>query len=343
MTTQISPQLQAFADHARRTLHSSAAGVAVVTPNGDTTVAVSGLRRPGGKPVELTDAWHIGSTFKCIHALAYARLVESGRAEWGASVPSLFPDLASHMASGWDQSTVDQMFTCQAGMRANPSIRDMLNGWKDARPLVEQRREAAKKALAVPPKNRGKFVYSNLGYTVMGAAIDRIAEKPFEDVLEEEVFRPLGVTSAGWGPPPEIWGRGGIITLNGLIAGRGKYANPTDPASDNPALLSPAGRLHLSLADWAKIQRVFIDGGHGLVSRASIERIFTIPDGNRMSMGWAAPKNPSVFRGQQGSNGRWVATVVVAADRSRTAMLTVNNGRTTTLLRSFKLATALLQ
>ncbi|MCJ7827476.1 MAG: beta-lactamase family protein, partial [Demequinaceae bacterium] len=296
--------LQEVADAARQPLGSTAAGAAVVTPDGETTIAVSGLRRPGGDPVQLTDRWHVGSTFKAIHALLYARLVEQGRAAWGTPVADLFPDLAADAAPGWEAPTVDEMFTCQAGMRGNPTIREMLAGWKDTRPLVEQRTEVAVKGMAIPPKNRGQFVYSNLGYTVLGAAIDRIAGKPFEEVLDEEIFTPLGVTSAGWGPPPEIWGRGGLIMFGGLIAGPGKPADPTDPRSDNPALISPAGRLHLSLADWAKIQHVFISGGGGLVSPESIERLFVIPEGNHMSAGWAASKVPGVFRGQQGSNGR---------------------------------------
>jgi len=131
--------------------------------------------------------------------------------------------------------------------------------------------------------------------------------------------------------------------FGGLIAGPGKPADPANPQSDNPALISPAGRLHLSLADWAKIQHVFLAGGAGLVSPESIERLFVIPEGNRMSMGWAASKAlPGVFRAQQGSNGRWVATALIAEDRSRTAMLIVNDGRTRTLTRSPKVAAGLL-
>jgi len=343
MTTRLDhARLQDVATRAISRLGSTAVGAAVVTPDGETAVAVAGLRRAGGDPVLPTDRWHIGSCFKAVHTLLYARLVEQGRAEWGVPVRDLFPDLAD-MAPGWDGPTVDEMYTCQAGMRGNPTIREMFAGWKDARPLTEQRTDAARVALAVPPKNRGRFVYSNLGYTVMGAAIDRLTGKPFERALDEEVFTPLGVTSAGWGPPPEIWGRGGWIMLGGLMIGRGKPADPAGPRSDNPALISPAGRLHLALADWAAIQRVFIADGAGLVSPQSIERLLTVPDGNRMSMGWAPARDiPGACLGQQGSNGRWVATALMAADRSHTVMLIVNDGRTRTLMRSPAIAAELM-
>lgn len=344
MTAITTTHLQSFADNARRTLGSTAAGAAVVTPDGEATIAVSGLRRPGGDPVELTDRWHIGSTFKAVNALLYARLVEQGRAAWGTPVRDFFPDLADAMAPGWDGPTVDEVYTCQSGMRGNPTIREMFAGWKDTRPLVEQRTEVTSKALGIPPKNRGRFVYSNLGYTVMGAAVDRLTGMSFEDAVRTEIFEPLGVTSAGWGAPPEIWGRGGRIMLGGLIAGHGKPADPADVKSDNPALISPAGRLHLSLADWSKIQRVFISGGGGLVSPESIERLFSVPEGNHMSMGWAPARGaPAVFRAQQGSNARWVATAMISADRSRTAMLIVNDGRTRTLVRSAKVTLGLLE
>lgn len=336
MTTSLDQaRLKDVADRALSKLGSTAAGAAVVTRDGETAVAVAGLRRPDGDPVQPSDRWHIGSCFKAIHTLLYARLVEQGRAEWGVPVRDLFPDLADSMAPGWDGPTVDEMYTCQAGMRGNPTLREMLAGWKDTRPLTDQRTDAARVALAVPPKNRGRFVYSNLGYTVMGAALDRLADKPFEQALDDEILAPLGVTSAGWGPPPEIWGRGGRIQLGSSIVGRGKPADPADPRSDNPALITPAGRLHLALADWAAIQRVFLADGAGLVSSASVERLLTVPDGNRMSMGWAPARGlPGVGIAQQGSNGRWVATALMAEDRSRIAMLIVNDGRTRTLMRT---------
>ena len=343
MTAITDHRLQSFADAARVTLGSTAAGAAVVTPDGEARLAVSGLRRPGGEPVELGDRWHIGSTFKAIHTLLYARLVEQGKAAWDTRVRELFPDLADGIAAGWDGPTVEEMYTCTAGMAANPTVREMFAGWKDARPLFLQRTEVAAKCLAAPPKNRGRFVYSNLGYAVMGAAIDRITGATFEEAVQREVFEPLGVTTAGWGAPPEIWGRGGLLMLGGLILGPGKPADPADPRSDNPALISPAGRLHLSLADWARIHRVFLSGGGGLVSPESIERLFVVPDGGHMSMGWAPPrKAPGVFRAQQGSNGRWVATALIAADRSRTALLIVNDGRTRTLTRAVRVTAGLL-
>jgi D-alanyl-D-alanine carboxypeptidase len=342
--TAITPErLHEVLDKARTTFGASAAGAALVTANGDIRVAVSGTRKPGGDPVLDTDRWHIGSTFKAINALVWARLVEQGRAEWGVPVDALFPDLAAGAAPGWNKPTIDEVFTCQSGMRGNPSLHDLLAGFKDTRPLIEQRTDATIKALSEAPKNRGRFVYSNLGYTIVGAAVDRLTGKPFEEVVAEEVFKPLGVTSAGWGPPPEIWGRGGRIMLNGLIAGRGKPADPTDLRSDNPPLINPAGRLHLSLGDWAKIQRVFISGGGGIVTPESLEHLFAVPEGNPMCMGWARARATSVaFRSQQGSNGRWVATAHIATDRSHTAMLIVNDGRTRTLTRSAKITAELL-
>jgi D-alanyl-D-alanine carboxypeptidase len=331
-TIHIDSDLAALAERSRRKVGSSAAGVAVVERAGAMRLAVAGTRRPGGEAVQPTDRWHIGSCFKAINALVWARLVEQGRAEWGVPVRDLFPDLADATAPGWDGPTVDELFWCTSGIRANPTIRELLAGWRDERPTTEQRTDATARALAVPPRHRGRFVYSNLGYTVIGAAVDRLTGSPFEDVVAAEVFAPLGVTSAGWGPPPEIWGRGGRIQLSGAIVGHGTYADPTDPESDNPPLINPAGRLYLTLDDWARIQRVFL-GGTGFVSAESIERLLDVPEGNRMSMGWAASRDSRVFRGQQGSNGRWVATALMAADRARTAMLIVNDGRTRTLLR----------
>ena len=75
-------------------------------------------------------------------------------------------------------------------------------------------------------------------------------------------------------------GRLGLIDL-----GRVGPADPAAVESDNPAVMSPAGRLHLTLEDWARFQRVFLAEGDGFLRPATVERLLT--PARRQAMGWA--------------------------------------------------------
>jgi len=43
-----------------------------------------------------------------------------------------------------------------------------------------------------------KFSYNNSGYSLLGAIIEKVTGKPYETVLAERIFRPLGMTNSGY-------------------------------------------------------------------------------------------------------------------------------------------------
>ena len=323
-----------------------ALGVSVVDADGVVERFVLGSRRRDDTdPVTVDDQWHIGSCGKAITAALYARLVERGDAAWGVPLRELLGDLAGDIHPEWATPTIDEALVCQAGIRANLSRDGMRRAYADRCPATEQRSAAVRSTLAEPPRNRGRFRYSNLSYVVIGAVIDRVAGMPFEDALATLLLDPLGITSAGVGPPPLVWGHHPRAQVGSLVVGRGAPADPRSASADNPSVLTPAGRLHLSLADWGAFQRIFLTGGGDLLAPASVERLLTGPPGAApgMTMGWAPAREADLSFGQQGSNGLWSATALVDADRRRTAMVVVNDGRTRVLVRSARLAAALLR
>lgn len=327
-----------------------ALGAGIVHRDGHLDIQVIGERvRGGGDPAQLGDRWHLGSCGKSITAALYARLVERGDAEWDAPLSTLFPDLGDSVDPGWDGITIEDVFVCQAGLPANLTKAELLAAWKDARPPREQRTSTAVKALARPPHRPGRFLYSNLGYTLIGAAIERITDVPYESALTTHVLAPLGITSGGFGPPPGIWGHGGRALALGPLGlvdlGREGPADPAQAQSDNPAVTTPAGRLHLSLEHWATFQRVFLNDGGDFLRPTTIERLLTpaAGRGRRMSPGWArmAGRADASF-GQQGSNLRWSAVAVIDKARQRTAIVVCNDGRVRMLRKTPGLAIKLL-
>jgi CubicO group peptidase (beta-lactamase class C family) len=328
------PRLRDLVEERRRACGAPAMGAALVAPDGSAEVAVAGVRVRGrDEPVTAADPWHIGSCTKSMTALLYARLAQTGRAAWGAPLPSLFPDLPAD--PGWAAVTIDDVLVHRGGLRPNLPAREMRAAAADVRPVRVQRTEVAAAALAAAPDRPGRFRYSNVGYMVAGAAIERIVDAPWEEALDAEVLAPLGIDGAGVGAPEgdAPWGHRPLVGARG----RGPALDPARPElADNPAVGGPAGRVHLPLADWARFVAQFLEGGATLVDTASIARLVARPagPGPPQAMGWvhADPRTERllgtpVWVGQQGSNRRWTATALVSRDRRRAALAVANDGR----------------
>ena len=151
------------------------------------------------------------------------------------------------------------------------------------------------------------------------------------------------MTTAGYGPPPDVWGHRALLQVGGLGIGSGDPRPPGVATSDNPAVLGPAGRLHLSLADWARFHRMFLRDGADLLTPASIHHLTAMPPGRRtMAMGWAPARIGTASLGMQGSNTYWVATALVDQGRRRAGLVVADDGRTANLSRTARIAASLL-
>lgn len=323
-----------------------AVAAAVVGVDGEVECRVAGVRRRGSSDVALvSDRWHIGSCTKTFTAVLWACLVERGQAEWDMPLVEALADLGSEIHPGWTGQTLDSMLRHHAGVSADLSPDQMKRAWEDQRPLAAQRTNAAGWALGVPPGEPGQFRYSNLGYIVVGAAIDRLAGATFEQALNTHVLTPLGIETAGFGPPGEVWGHPERFRLGGVGLLSGPPADPSDPFSDNPAVLSAAGTMHTTMADWAKFVRIFLVGGSNLLSDSTVDRLLQPPHGGKygMAMGWRRTGSmPGVGYAMQGSNTMWSATAVIDDERRRAALVACNDGRSRVLNNSARLAATLL-
>src|SRR5262249_60471162 len=49
-----------------------------------------------------------------------------------------------------------------------------------------------------------KFAYSNMGYTLVGAMLERVGGRTWEELLRERVLVPLDLETAGFGPQSSL-------------------------------------------------------------------------------------------------------------------------------------------
>lgn len=263
-----------------------ALGGAIVSRHGLVGIAVVGERRAGsGPPVTLDDRWHIGSNLKAITGALAAVAVSRGSLSWNRTVAEAFPELEAVIRSEYLDVTLRDLLSNRGRIRNDPPSGTY------AGPTPRAQREAMLAwALTAPPIGpMGEYHYSNPGFVIAGAMVERALGGDFEDLMGSELMQPLGATSLGWGPTT---GAGGTDQPVGHRPSGGGWS-PCE-ACDNPPGLSAAGRAHMSLGDWAKVIQELLRADHGSSSfidavhgRTLFTGVTEIPGSqNQYALGW---------------------------------------------------------
>jgi CubicO group peptidase (beta-lactamase class C family)/dienelactone hydrolase len=296
----------------------------VVKRTGLTAVGAVGLRKTGSpEPITVNDRLHIGSDTKAMTATQIALLVEQSKLSWQSTVGDVFPQLKADLHADFLPVTLEQILAHRAGIKDDGSFWQVGNGT-----LIEQREVLMKRALGKPPAlpPGSKFLYSNFGYIIAGHFVEQVTGKTWEEQITAGLFKELGMTSVGFGFPgakdkvEEPWGH----TLN---------AGKLSPIQfDNPPVLGPAGRVHLTPADWARFIALHLDGARGegkLLTRETFDKLQAPATGFEYALGWGVV--PRDWAGgkmliHSGSNTFWYATVALAPEKDIALFAVANLG-----------------
>lgn len=292
--------------------------------------AADGKRMSGsGVPIEIDDRWHLGSITKSITATMIARLVESGKMQWTDTVGERFPDASIH--EDWKPVTLHQLLTHTSGAPANFSFLVMLQRPALGPECTQARREAVMAVIAEKPAHPPgeKFAYSNVGYTIAGAMVEMATGESWEDLVKREVFEPLGITGAGFGPPKSqsktLDQPRGHRTVLGW-----KFGVSDD--EDNTPIIGPAGTVHMTLSDVSKYLTEHLRGELGagkLLTAETYKRLHT-PALNDYACGWVVKEPtyeiPHTMYWHNGSNTMWYALVVLIPGKNMAVAVTSNDG-----------------
>ena len=309
--------------------------------------AVGTRRASGHAEVELDDRFHLGSCTKAMTATVMARLVERGEIEWSTRLADALPELAEAMDPGFHGVTVEQLLAHRSGLPGvetpstyNPRQRQLLQDFHAAsmrsRPITEQRRIFARRVLSDEPvaEPGTLFNYSNFGYVVAGAVIEAVTRESWEDVTRRELFEPLGMASAGFGPP----GEGNDVTEPwGHLASGCEPVAPGPkagtPKADNPPVYGPTGRVHSPMADWAQYASLHLRGARGeavrLLDTDTFRELHQDRSNQGYALGWSV-RQRSWADGRAlthaGSNTLWYAVVWLAPERNAALLAAANCG-----------------
>ncbi len=241
---------------------SGCPGMAALALRGDRIIAqgVAGLRKRGSpERVTLADRFHLGSCGKAMTATLAAMLIEEGKLNWTTTLGELFGDVVRGMHPAWRNVTLEQVLAHRGGLQRDTGIRLRTQMTSSTLTLPQQRRELVAAALSRPPKYRPgtKLVYSNDGYMLIGAALEKITGLDWPQLMQERLFRPLGITTAGFGVPGTT---GKVDQPWGHVPFIGSPLDPGKPSAEGPLFHIPAGLQHMTITDWAKFIALHLRG-----------------------------------------------------------------------------------
>jgi CubicO group peptidase (beta-lactamase class C family) len=244
-----------------------------------------GVRKAGeAVSVTVSDKFHIGSCTKAMTATLVAMLVEQSKIKWGQTLADIFPERAQKIDSAYQKVSLEMLLTHRSGAPANGNEYGPASASQTA-----QRLAYLDAVLKDPPEFEPgtRHSYSNAGYIIAGAMLERVTGKAWEDLMKQRLFQPLGMTSAGFGPPAKAtatdqpWGH---------VLKSGKF----EPRyGDNPRALGPAGTVHCSMADYLKFADLHSSAGGrpaGLLGPASLAKLHAPPAKQDYAMGWGVLK-----------------------------------------------------
>lgn len=89
-----------------------------------------------------------------------------------------------------------------------------------------------------------RFAYSNLGYAILGRAIEVAAGQPYRRVVEQRLLDPLGLAHTGFDES--------VPAAGGIVTGHHRHAGAWEPLPlSGPGAFSPIGGLFSTVADLA--------------------------------------------------------------------------------------------
>lgn len=348
--------------------------LAAVVVRGDGTILMQGawgVRQAGSDPkVTIDDLYHLGSCTKAMTASLCAILVQEGVLRWDMTLEEAFPgafaadpepkpgETKKPANPAWKKVTLLQLLTHRSGIPTDLKKDGLWSRlWRFKGEPQEARQLLLEGVLAYEPSSPPgtKFEYANAGFAVAGHMAEVKTGVPWETLMQQKLFSPLGITSVGYGAPGRVPEKFDANQENmppeDIDQPRGHRANgkpvPPGPGSDNPAAIAPAGTIHMTLADWSKFVALHLRAARNELrpddplTKESIDVLHhpiptdaAKPD-EGYACGWritrrpwaaATPGGSTRVLTHSGSNTMWYCVVWMSPERDFAVLVACNRG-----------------
>jgi len=138
--------------------------------------------------------FRLGSITKQFTSTLVMQLVEQGKIKLDGKLSDYLPDYRKDTGQ---KITVHHLLTHTSGI---PSYTGLPNFFADVSRNPYKVDEFVKKYASgdLQFEPGSKFAYNNSGYFLLGAIIEKVTGKPYEQVLQENIFDPVGMKNSGY-------------------------------------------------------------------------------------------------------------------------------------------------
>jgi CubicO group peptidase (beta-lactamase class C family) len=246
----------------------------------------------GSREVATTSLFDLASLTKVVATTAMAMLLyERGVLDLEAPVAAIVPEFAEELDGNSSPRRVVTLRMLLAHSSGLPAYEKLFLRVKTRDQILQA---AFTTALTVVPGTRAE--YSDIGFIVLGVALERLADEALDAFCQREIFGPLGMAHTTFNPasalkdsiPPTADDRS---FRHRIVQGEVQDEN----ASVLGGVAGHAG-LFSTAEDLAIFAHAMLNGGHPIL-RASTIDLFTrpesAPDGTSRVLGWDTPSTPS--------------------------------------------------
>jgi CubicO group peptidase (beta-lactamase class C family) len=144
--------------------------------------------REAKTPNSVETKFHLASVGKMFTAVAIAQLVKAGKLSFTDTIAKVLPDYPNKEVA--EKVTIHQLLTHSAGFGTFFESPGFVRG-KTYRNSTEEIAVYQDEKLFSTPGTRWR--YSNAGYSLLGAIVERLSGKPYVEYVWENIFKPLGM------------------------------------------------------------------------------------------------------------------------------------------------------
>lgn len=177
---------------------SKLSGAVLVARDGVTIASkAAGIaNKATGAPITLNTRFNLGSLNKMFTAVAISQLAQAGRLSFTDTVGKHLPGYPNKEVV--DKVTIHQLLTHTSGMGLYWNEKFMAQREKMLTVAAHLPLFAGDPLLFSPGE---KFQYSNSGYMVLGAIIEKVSGQDYYSYVQEHIYQPAGMTDTGFYEP----------------------------------------------------------------------------------------------------------------------------------------------
>lgn len=145
-------------------------------------------------PIETDTKFRLGSITKQFTSMLILQLVQEGKIKLEGKLTDYLPDYRKDTG---DRITIHQLLNHTSGIPSYTGLRNFFQEVsRNPYSVSDFVKQYASGDLEFEPGT--KFMYNNSGYFLLGAIVERVTGKSYEQALKERIFDPVGMKNTGY-------------------------------------------------------------------------------------------------------------------------------------------------